>query len=74
MSEQMPFTRRTLLAASDFFERAGTTAKFDLMVQRLELNQWVPYGDKLSVSKKGTSSMRNFSHGPARSSRHAKVK
>lgn len=52
MSEQMPFTRRTLLAASDFFERAGTTAKFDLMVQRLELNQWVPYGDKLSVSKK----------------------
>lgn len=52
MSDQMPFTRRTLLAASDFFERAGTTAKFDLMVQRLELTRWVPSGDKLSVNKK----------------------
>lgn len=52
MSDQMPFTRRTLLAASDFFERAGSTAKFDLMVQRLELSQCVPYGDKQSVAKK----------------------
>lgn len=52
MSAQMLFTRRTLLAASDFFERAGTTAKFDLMVQRLELTRWVPSGDKLSVTKK----------------------
>lgn len=52
MSDQMSFTRRTLLAASDFFERAGTTAKFDLMVQRLELTRWVPSGDKLSVTKK----------------------
>ncbi len=52
MSEQMPFTRRTLLAASDFFERAGSTAKFDLMVQRLELSQCVLYGDKQSVAKK----------------------
>lgn len=52
MSDQVQFTRRTLLAASDFFERASTTAKFDLMVQRLELAQWVPSGDKLSVAKK----------------------
>ena len=52
MSDQAPFTSRTLLAASDFFEKAGTTAKFDLMVQRLELTQWVPSGDKMSVAKK----------------------
>lgn len=52
MSDQMPFTRRTLLAASDFFEKAGSTAKFDLMVQRLELSQCVPYGEKQSVAKK----------------------
>lgn len=52
MSNQMPFTRRTLLAASDFFERAGSSAKFDLMVQRLELTRWVPSGDKQSVNKK----------------------
>lgn len=52
MSDQMPFTRRTLLAASDFFEEAGTSAKFDLMVQNLELDQLVPSGSELSVAKK----------------------
>lgn len=52
MSDQMHFTRRTLLAASEFIERAGTSAKFDLMVQRLELSQCVPHGDKQSVAKK----------------------
>lgn len=52
MSVQMPFTRRTLLAASDFFEEAGTSAKFDLMVQNLELDQLVPSGSELSVAKK----------------------
>ena len=52
MSEQLRFTRQTLLAASDFIEKAGTNAGFDLMVQRLELDQWVPFGGDLSVPKK----------------------
>jgi hypothetical protein len=52
MSDQLYFTRQTLLAASDLIERAGTSAGFDLMVQRLELDQWVPSGSELSVSKK----------------------
>lgn len=52
MSEQLHFTRQTLLAASDFIEKAGTNAGFDLMVQRLELDQWVPSGGELSVPKK----------------------
>ncbi|ARB26474.1 MULTISPECIES: hypothetical protein [Pseudomonas] len=52
MSEQLHFTRQTLLAASDFIEKAGTNAGFDLMVQRLDLDQWVPSGSELSVPKK----------------------
>lgn len=52
MSDQMPFPPRTLRAASEFFEEAGTSAKFDLMVQNLELDQWVPSGSELSVAKK----------------------
>lgn len=52
MSEQLHFTRQTLLAASDFIEAAGTSAGFDHMVQRLELDQWVPSGSELSVAKK----------------------
>ncbi|WP_095077348.1 hypothetical protein [Pseudomonas sp. Irchel s3h17] len=52
MSEQLHFTRQTLLAASDLIEKAGTNAGFDLMVQRLELDQWVPSGSELSVPKK----------------------
>ncbi|MCM8614367.1 hypothetical protein [Pseudomonas aeruginosa] len=52
MSDELHFTRRTLLAASDFIEKAGTNAGFDLMVQRLELDQWVPSGAELSVPKK----------------------
>lgn len=52
MSDQLHFTRQTLLAASDLIEEAGTSAGFDLMVQRLELERWVPSGSDLSVSKK----------------------
>jgi len=52
MSDQLHFTRQTLLAASDLIEEAGTNAGFDLMVQRLELDQWVPSGSGISVSKK----------------------
>jgi len=52
MSEQLHFTRQTLLAASDLIEKAGTNAGFDLMVQRLELDQWVPSGSEVSVPKK----------------------
>lgn len=52
MSDQLHFTRRTLLAASDFVEKAVSSAKFDLMVQRLELDQRVPSGSELSVAKK----------------------
>lgn len=52
MSEQLYFTRQTLLAASDFIEKVGTNAGFDLMVQRLELDQWVPSGGEWSVPKK----------------------
>ncbi|WP_122418029.1 MULTISPECIES: hypothetical protein [Pseudomonas] len=52
MSDQLHFTRQTLLAASDFIEKAETSAGFDHMVQRLELDQWVPSGSELSVAKK----------------------
>lgn len=52
MSNLVHFTRQTLLAASDLVEKRLSSAKFDLMVQRLELDDRVPSGSELSVSKK----------------------
>ena len=52
MSDQLHFTRQTLLAASDLVEKSMSNASFDLMVQRLELDQWVTSGSDLSVPKK----------------------
>lgn len=52
MSDRMHFTRQTLLAASELVGKRLSSAQFDLMVQRLELERHVPSGSELSVPKK----------------------
>lgn len=52
MSNQMQFTRQTLLAASDLIGECLSNAKFDLLLQRLELDTYVPSGSDTSLPKK----------------------
>lgn len=52
MSNQMHFTRQTLLASSDLIGKCLDNAKFDLLLQRLELDPYVPSGTDATLPKK----------------------
>lgn len=51
MEGELQFTRPTILAGAVLLEKM-TQAKFDQMVQRLNLDSQVSYGDSISVPKK----------------------